>query len=277
MLQYLIFDLKKKREVKMNDHTFAICAYKESPYLEECIKSLKNQTIKSNILIATSTPNDYIKGIADKYAIPYYINEGEGGITQDWNFAYSCANTKYITIAHQDDIYEKEYLKIALAAIQNARHPLVFFSEYFEVREGKKVTANKLLTVKRIMLLPMRIKPLQSVRWVRRRILSMGSPICCPSVTFITENLPEVVFENHYRACEDWEAWEKLSKKKGEFLYSTKMLMGHRIHEESETTAAIGDNKRSKEEYEMFCKFWPKSIAGVIFKFYSKGQNSNQL
>ena len=71
MLQYLIFDLKKKREVKMNDHTFAICAYKESPYLEECIKSLKNQTIKSNILIATSTPNDYIKGIADKYAIPY--------------------------------------------------------------------------------------------------------------------------------------------------------------------------------------------------------------
>ena len=60
MLQYLIFDLKKKREVKMNDHTFAICAYKESPYLEECIKSLKNQTIKSNILIATSTPKELL-------------------------------------------------------------------------------------------------------------------------------------------------------------------------------------------------------------------------
>ncbi len=261
----------------MGEHTFAVCAYKESPYLEECIKSLKKQTIKSNILIATSTPNDYIKGIADKYAIPYYINEGEAGITQDWNFAYSCANTKYITIAHQDDIYEKEYLKTALVAIQKAKHPLIFFSDYFEVRDGKKVTSNKLLKVKRIMLLPMRIKLFQSVRWVRRRILSMGSPICCPSVTFITENLPEVVFENHYRACEDWEAWEKLSKKKGEFLYSTKMLMGHRIHEESETTAAIGDNKRSKEEYEMFCKFWPDSIARLIFKFYSKGQNSNQL
>ena len=53
--------------------------------------------------------------------------------------------------------------------------------------------------------------------------------------------------------------------------------MGHRIHEESETTAAIGDNKRSREEYEMFCKFWPKFIAKFIFKFYSKGQNSNQL
>ena len=28
-------------------HTFVICAYKESPYLEECIKSLKHQKTKS--------------------------------------------------------------------------------------------------------------------------------------------------------------------------------------------------------------------------------------
>ena len=33
------------------NHTFAICAYKESPYLEECIQSLMNQTVKSDILI----------------------------------------------------------------------------------------------------------------------------------------------------------------------------------------------------------------------------------
>lgn len=261
----------------MNDHTFAICAYKESPYLEECIQSLRNQTVKSNILVATSTPNDYIKGIADKYAIPYYINEGEGGITQDWNYAYSCAKTKYITIAHQDDVYEKDYLETALALIAKARHPLLFFSDYYEIRDGKKVISNQLLKVKRIMLLPLRIKAFQNVRWVRRRILSFGSPICCPSVTFATENLPETVFENHYRACEDWEAWEKISKRKGQFLYSTKLLVGHRIHEDSETTAAIGDNQRSKEEYEMFCKFWPKGAARFLLKFYSKGQNSNQL
>ena len=35
------------------NHTFAICAYKESQYLEECIKSLQNQTVKSNIIMAT--------------------------------------------------------------------------------------------------------------------------------------------------------------------------------------------------------------------------------
>jgi len=30
----------------MEDHTFAICAYGESPYLEECIKSIKNQIVR---------------------------------------------------------------------------------------------------------------------------------------------------------------------------------------------------------------------------------------
>ena len=48
------------------NHTFAICAYKESPYLEECIQSLMNQTVKSDILIATATPSKYIDDIAAK-------------------------------------------------------------------------------------------------------------------------------------------------------------------------------------------------------------------
>ena len=33
-------------EYQNTDHTFAVCAYKESPYLESCIKSLVNQKVK---------------------------------------------------------------------------------------------------------------------------------------------------------------------------------------------------------------------------------------
>ena len=262
-------------------HTFAICAYKESPYLESCIKSLKNQSLHTNIIIVTSTPNDHIKDLAGKYELPYYVNPGEGGITQDWNFGYKCAkeiyHSKYITIAHQDDLYEKEYLVNALDRLDHSKRPLIFFSDYFEVRNNKKVSSNRLLKVKRIMLLPLRIRTFAGSGWVRRRILSMGSPICCPSVTFAVEQMPEVVFENHFRACEDWEAWEKLSKLKGDFLYCPEMLMGHRIHEESETSAIIGDNKRTLEEYEMFRKFWPEPIAKMISGIYAKGQESNDL
>ena len=86
-------------------HTFVICAYKESPYLGECISSLLKQTVKSRILIATSTPNEYITRTAAEYEIPVIVNKGQGGIVQDWNFAYKQADTPYVTIAHQDDFY----------------------------------------------------------------------------------------------------------------------------------------------------------------------------
>ena len=42
---------------KINLHTFAVCAYGESPYLEECVQSLLAQKVRTRILIATSTPN----------------------------------------------------------------------------------------------------------------------------------------------------------------------------------------------------------------------------
>ena len=44
-------------QMLMDKHTFAVCAYKESPYLEACIQSLLDQTVRTDIIVATSTPN----------------------------------------------------------------------------------------------------------------------------------------------------------------------------------------------------------------------------
>ena len=48
-------------------HTFVVCVYKESRYLEECIESLLAQTVKSKIVMVTSTPNNFVNKIAEKY------------------------------------------------------------------------------------------------------------------------------------------------------------------------------------------------------------------
>ena len=73
--------MKTSKEKKgIIDHTFAICAYKESEFLEECILSLVNQTVKTNIIMATSTTNDYIKNLANKYQIPLFIRNGKSDI-----------------------------------------------------------------------------------------------------------------------------------------------------------------------------------------------------
>lgn len=258
-------------------HTFVICAYKESEYLEECILSLLHQKTPSKILMITSTPNAYIQDMAEKYHIELIVNEGEGGIVQDWTFGYEHADTPYITIAHQDDVYQPDYSTEVVAYLERAKKPLIAFTDYGELREGEYVDQDRLLKIKRIMLGPLRGRVFQNSRFIRRRILSMGNPICCPSVTFVRENMPEKIFNIKYRACEDWEAWEKLSRLKGGFVYIDKILMYHRIHAGSETSNIIGDNVRSLEDYDMYCKFWPKPIAKLLIRYYSKAQDSNTL
>ena len=262
---------------KVSDYTFVICAYKESPYLEACICSLKHQLLPVNIIVVTSTPNKHIEALVQKYGLEYYINTGKSGIAEDWNFGLHTAKSRIITIAHQDDIYEPAFAKKVLDEINQHIHPLIAFTDYGELRNDTRVISNRLLKIKRIMLLPMRIRKLQEMRFIRRRILSFGSPICCPSVTFVKENLPETVFIPGYRSDVDWQAWERLSRCKGAFVYCKDILMFHRIHADSETTAIIADNDRTKEDYDMLCRFWPKWIAGIIEYFYRKGENSNEI
>lgn len=134
-----------------------------------------------------------------------------------------------------------------------------------------------LLLVKRIMLMPLRLRKLQGNRFVRRIILAFGSAISCPAVSYFIPNLPEKIFEPGYRSDLDWQAWEKLSRLRGDFVFCNKIAMYHRIHEESATTKIIRETGRGQEDYEMFCKFWPKPIAWILEKMYSAGEKSNDL
>lgn len=257
------------------DHTFIICAYGESPYLEECIQSLFAQKTRSNLCIATSTPNQHIQRLAEKYRLQLYVNAEGGGIGADWNFAYAMGKTPYRTIAHQDDVYFPEYAQRIFQAARQAQKPLIFFTNYWELREKSYVKRNTLLRIKRMLLLPLCRRRLQSCVWVKRRILSLGNPICCPSVTFACENLPDAVFAPGFRASLDWEAWERLSRRRGEFVYVSRPLMAHRIHRESETSAAIQDQARRREDQAMYEKFWPSWMVKWLLRAYAASEKSN--
>jgi glycosyltransferase involved in cell wall biosynthesis len=264
-----------------NEHTFVICAYKESAYLEKCILSLNKQTVKTNIIMVTSTPNEYIRSLGKKYNIPLYLNEygiAKGSdISDDWNFALSKVTSPLATIAHQDDIYQKEYAEQILMAINKCDHPLIAFSDYSELRNAVEIKNNKLLNVKRKLLIPLRNqKHWKSVFW-RRRVLSMGSPICCPAVTYCLTNLNRPIFVKGFKSDLDWQAWEKLSHQNGEFAFVNKILMSHRIHEDSTTSSLINSEGRGSEDLAMFKMFWPALIAKLIEKKYKSSEDQNAL
>lgn len=263
-----------------NDHIFAVCAYGQSAYLEDCIVSLERQTRPSNIIICTATPSAFLDEIAARHHLKIFVNHGPHGIAEDWNFAYAQASAPLVTLAHQDDVYDSEYLEQIFERLNRANRPMICFTDYYELRDGKKVFSdgNRNLRIKELALLPLRAPIFENSRWIRRRILSLCNPICCPAVTYVKPNLPEVLFESHFASNLDWQAWENLSRLSGGFCYIHRPLMGHRIHYESTTTKVIGDNNgRSEEDLEMYLKFWPRPIAEWLNHKYSSGQDANNM
>ena len=250
------------------DHAFVVCAYMESPYLAECISSLLAQTQKSSIVISTSTPNDHIKQIAEAYGIPVRVNSEPPSISGDWNFAYKQADKRLITLAHQDDIYLPEYLSTALEMLNSSKDPIIFFSHYAILADGEVIHKNRRLKVRKSLLKPM--KKCQRSTFIRRRLLSLGNIICCPSVMFA--DLESLEFSGELKCNLDWQKWEELSKKQGSFVYCEKPLLYHRLHGDAESARALQEGVRSCEDNIMFRKFWPAPIARILTKLYTKSE-----
>lgn len=260
---------------EFKNHTFIICAYKESQYLEECIKSVLNQNIKSNVIMSTSTPNDFISDLAKKYNIQLYVNNGEKGIGQDWNFGISNTQTDYVTIAHQDDIYKKNYLEEIVKQLDKGKDFAIAFTDYREIKNGKEIDLTINLKIKKVLLFPLRF--FRKSKFIRKRALSLGSSICCPSVTVNTKVTGKKPYRTELHCDLDWDTWDKMTQYKEGFLYIPKELMQHRIHEESETSNLIHNNVRLEEDLLMLKRYWPEPVARFIMKFYKKAINTNEI
>ena len=257
-------------------HTFVVLAYKESEYLEECIKSVINQSYKSTVVIATTTDNQYIRDIAQKYKLEIKVGK-HTSIGGDFDFAVSCGNTELVTVAHQDDVYDFDYAKKVVDNYLKYPKSIILFTDYYEIRDNDKVYTNTNLKIKRILLFPLRFKKLSQFKFFKRWVIRFGNAISCPAVTFVKRNCPKEIFTSEYQCNVDWFAWECLSKLKGNFIYIKDRLMGHRISESSTTTDIIKQGIRTQEDYDIYIKFWPKWIAKMLTKAYKNSEKSNEL
>lgn len=257
-------------------HTFVICAYKESPYLELCIQSLiKQDSVKSKIsqiFLYTSTPNQFTKDLAQKYHLELFEGKSKG-IGANWNEALSCATTKYATIAHQDDIYESTYGTKIIQAFESDEALNIVFSDYYEV-DGLNAERPRNLNLK-IKTAALRLLSLNENKAYQRRVYAFGNFICCPAVSYNCERLGDFRFDENLRMAVDWDAWERIMKMPGKIKYLPQRLMAHRIHEESETTANTLDKNRENEERAMFQRYWGQGMTELLMKFYVKNQKSN--
>lgn len=257
-------------------HTYVVLAYKESPYLEECVKSVLNQKYKSSVVIATSTPNKYIETIAKKYDIGIHARpekDQKQGAASDFNYALSTSTTTLTTIVNHDEIYNYDYSSEVVNYYETHKDSSIIFTQYYEIKDKETVYKSLNFSIKAFLLLPLNIS--NKSKFIKRLCLRFGNPIGCPATTFVSGHFSYPVFAPELKASFDYWAWEKLSNEKYAFGYIKKPLMGHRIHSESITTGALQDDIRIKEDIVVFSKFWPKPIAVLLSKFYKLSEKSN--
>ena len=260
------------------DHTFVVCAYQENPYLEDTVISLKGQTVESNIIVSTSTPNAHIDGVCERQGVPLIVNPNPRSAGDDWNYGFDHADTPLVTIAHQDDYYEHDFLEIVLDTMNAAdEEPGITFTDYYELRNNALVLDNTLLAIKRVMNQPFALGRANNSRFAKRRVLAFGDSICCPAVTYNKRVTGDTIFDTKYRNSCDYQTFVNLANSDASFIYIPAPLVGHRIYEESATTRNLADNIRKKEDLEILSSLWPAPIARIVNNAYALSEKSNEL
>jgi hypothetical protein len=261
------------------DHTFVIPVYGAAPGLGALIETLRGQSgTFSEIRLATSTPSAELGAFAKRHEIPLHINPRRLDIAADWNFALGSAQTSLITLAHQDDLFGSAYATQLSSALRRNPGALLAFCDYSEHTSLGPRPTNLNLRIKRA--LSRRAfganecidKPHEKVR-----LLSLGNPICCPSVMFNRAALRDFQFPGGFQTNLDWMAWLELARRPGGFVYARECLVSKGVHPASETTATMANRAREREDRVLFGAFWPKPIAAMLSAIYKLGYRSNRL
>lgn len=258
-------------------HAFAICAYKESPYLEQCIRSVLKQKVKTHVILCTSTPNAYIRTMAETYDLPLYVRTGKSDIRDDWNYAYNCADAEWVTLAHQDDVYRDTYTMELLQAIKRCgrrEDVTMFLTDYRPLKHAHSTEPDLNCRIRRLLRIPLKSRRLAGMAWVRKATLALGNSICCPTVTYHKAKLGDSVFTSTYQYNIDWDTFLKLAGQTGSFLYVDRPLVYYRVHDGATSKAFIENHLREEEDRSMFRQFWPAWIVRCIMHFYVKAYDT---
>ncbi len=254
-------------------HTFAVCAYGESPYLKACVESLLPMREEgSGLILCTSSDCEFLRGIAAEYGIPYYVNPEGGGLGRDWNFALKTAaeetGAELVTIAHQDDVYRKDYLRELRKSVLRWGDASVFSTRCRNIDENGRRYIGRSERVKRILRLPLRLRCLNGTVFGKRLTLRFGNSIVCPSCTYDLSLTGRDLFRENFRFVADWDALLRISGMPGRFVCTEKELLSYRIHQGSATKANIENHNREKEEMFMFSRMWPRPVAVLLMMLY---------
>lgn len=255
----------------VSEHAFVVPAYGQSPYLPECLRSLRAQTSPSPAVITTSTPSDYLTRVARDFGIDVIVNKRREGIGADWNFALGATTARFVTLAHQDDVYYPEFKAKTLERLAANDGAVLCFTG-FDVLDDLGGCRSTKVKVVMDLLQTVFLGSSPAVRGLRlRAFFSVACPIACPSVTYDRSRLAGFRFSKDYVTNVDWDAWLRLTKQGETFARTPERLIGRRYNELTETSRQIRSGRRHAEDLMTYRRLWPSPIAETLALLYRAG------
>jgi len=230
------------------------------------------------VVVTTSTPYDGLDALCDRFGARLVVHGPNQGIGHDWNRALEAAATDWVTLAHQDDIYAPGYASAVRGHAARHLDDLLVITDYYEIVDDRRRPTVLMLRVKKVLLeIGFLGRSRVVTRRAKRRTVRFGNPIACPSAAFNMRRMPDFRFRLGLAANMDWHAWLDIAARDGAIGYVRQPLLGHRIHEAAETSAAIRDGKRYREDLEVFESLWPEPVAKALASAYTRSYRSNEV
>jgi hypothetical protein len=228
--------------------------------------------------VTSSTPSPFQRSAAKAAGARFVANPQPAGIGSDWNFALSVAPGPLVTLCHQDDTYLPCFASRTQDLFASHADLILVSTGHVETLARGPRDPSLALRVKRLLMSnAFRGLEVRPARDIRRRLLSVGNPISCPSVTFNKPLLGDFAFSTSMGSNLDWDAWGRLAETPHQFGYIKDILVAHRVHRASATTRCIADNTRVREDMAMFLRYWPQPVVGMLMRVYRSACASNAV
>jgi len=214
--------------------TVCLPTYNRAGYLQDCLTSILNQSFQDFEVVVSdncsidSTP-DVLRSCTD-VRVRSSRNETNIGPIGNMNRCLELARGEYVVIAHDDDLYSREFLTRAVDMLD--RNPKVGMVHCAACEIDEHTNVKRLI----------RAYPTTCILDGKREFLEYlkAHNVCCSTVM-----MPRRIYDEMGRCdmrymCWDWLMWLRLALRY-DIAYIAEPLVGIRIHGERVTTSITAD------------------------------------
>ncbi len=232
--------------------TFAIPCRDAGPHLRPLLQSLLQQSRTDyELLLVDDASTDGSPQLARAVAgerLRVVHNDRPLGLAGNFARCVEHTTTPFLCIAHQDDVYDQDYLATLVPLLQADRAAAIAHCPARAIdNRGRAIRSAAEARKQRVVA-----AAAKTDRAGRYRLLFRGNFICCPSVLYRTATLRAVGgFDQRLQFALDWDLWFRLLAKGHDLATAPRPLLQYRRHERAASHSQTRSLGRFAEELQV--------------------------